>query len=646
MTVRGLSKAARGHARGSLKALGVAGAMALTVAANAAGPAHATSPDLDVVYFAGVGGSSEAYRMALGKHPDVALNHSDTALAVHEANFPDTEHFVSDVFDVDPRHIRPGQKWRSFWASPDCRHFSKAKGGAPVSARIRGLAWVVVKVAKLLGPNRPDVIFLENVEEFQDWAPLTPRASDGVLIPDPEKKGQTFRLFVKRLEQCGYRVEWRELVAADYGAPTIRKRLFLIARCDDLPIVWPAPTHAPRKVAAERGLKPWTPAADIIDWSLPCPSIFLTPAEVKAQGLRCKRPLEAATMERIAKGTLRYVIGAAEPFIVPITHQGRGDRSRSLHDPLPTVTGAHRGEMAIVAPVLNSYYGARDGNNVRASDVKDPLHTATAGNRFALSSVFLTKFSENSTGHLPDEPLHTVMAGAPRHGLVAAFLEQANTRDIGSAAADPLRSVVGKSHQGVVAAWLEQANTGMVGHEARSPLSTIVGRGTTQRIVTAHLDHAYGSNTAAAGGDPGAPLKSVTGQGNHAALVQHQLVRPFADHGAEVRAFLVKYYGTADATDVADPLHSVTSRARFGLVVVNGDLFQIADIGMRMLTPSELKAAQGFPKSYITGWDARGRKVTKTDETLLIGNSVSPINGAAIIAANLPRAAEPDRVAA
>ena len=610
MTIRGLKSRTGRAPRGVLRSLAaVTAAVAATVAANA-GPAVAAP--LDVVYFAGAGGSSLAYEMALGKHPDVALNHSDVALAVHEANFPHTEHFVSDVFDVDPRHIRPGVKWRSFWASPDCRHFSKAKGGAPVSARIRGLAWVVVKVAKLLGENRPDVIFLENVEEFQDWAPLIDRG-DGVLIPDPAKKGATFRRFVRRLEQCGYVVEWRELVAADYGAPTIRKRLFLIARSDGQAITWPAPTHAPRKVAAERGLKPWTPAADIIDWSLPCPSIFLTPAEVKAQGLRCKRPLEPATLERIAKGTLRYVIGSAEPFIVPVTHQGNGDRSRSLQEPLPTVTGAHRGEMALVSPFLTEIANA---SRRRVNSMEEPLGTVTAwpkGGSFAQASVFLTKFSENSTGHLPDEPLHTVMAGAPRHGLVAAFLEQ--------------------------------ANTGMVGHDARSPLSTIVGRGTTQRLVTAHLDHAYGSNTAAGGGDPTEPLKSVTAQGNHAYVLQQQLVRPFAANGDEVRAFLVKYYGAADAADVADPLHSVTSRARFGLVTVAGELFQIADIGMRMLSPHELKAAQGFPKTYITGWDARGRKVTKTDETLLIGNSVSPINGAAIIAANLPRY-EPERVAA
>lgn len=581
------------------------------VAASVALASPVSATPLDVVYFAGAGGSSEAYRLALGKHPDVALNHSATALAVHQRNFPQTEHLVADVFDVDPRSIRPGQKWRSFWASPDCRHFSKAKGGAPVSPRVRGLAWVVVKVAALLGPLKPDVIFLENVEEFQDWGPLT-TDDKGRTVPDAARKGQTFRLWVKRLEQCGYRVEWKELVAADYGAPTIRKRLFVIARCDGQPITWPAPTHAPRKVAAARGLKPWAPAADVIDWSLPCPSIFLTPAEVKAQGLRCKRPLEEATLRRIARGVERYVIGAAEPFIVPVTHRG-DDRVHASSEPLRTVTTASRGEFAVCAPVLTSYYGERDASNVRASGVEDPLHTVTAANRFGLASAMLTKFSENSVGHLPDEPLHTVMAGAPRHGLLTA--------------------------------WLEQANTGRVGHDARSPVSTIMSCGVRQRLVVGQLTHAYTSNTAGGQGDPSEPVKTITAGGNHHYVLQHELRTPFADHGEELRAFLVKYYGTADAADLADPLHSVTSRARFGLVIVGGQVYQIGDIGMRMLTPDELRGAQGFPKGYVTGWDCYDRKVTKTDEILLIGNSVSPLGAAPLIAANLP-SAEPERAAA
>lgn len=591
----------------------------LGAAASAALAVAAAQLPLDVVYFAGLGGSDEGYREGIGKDPDVALNHNDDALAVHRVNFPHTETLTADVFDVDPRTIRPGVKWRSFWASPDCRHFSKAKGAAPVSPRVRGLAWVVVKVAKLLGPLKPDVIFLENVEEFQDWAPLIVKPGaiqkDGspVLIPDPAKKGQTFRRWVRRLEQCGYEVEWRELVAADYGAPTTRKRLFVIARCDGQPIVWPAATHAPRQTAKAVGLKPWVPAAEIIDFSLPCPSIFLTQAQVKAQGLRCRRPLEEATLQRIAKGTYRYVVAAAEPFIVPLTHRDSSDRSRSTRDPAPTITGAHRGELALVAPVLTE---CANGSRRRANSVEDPLGTVTAwpkGGSFAQASIFLTKFSENSTGHLPDEPLHTVMAGAPRHGLVAAFMEQ--------------------------------ANTGMVGHDMRRPTSTMVGRGTTQRLVTAHLDYAYGSNSAAGGGDPRDALHAVTAQGNHHYVLQHDLARPFADHGDELRAFLIKYYGPAVGQDLVDPLHSVTSRARFGLVLVQGEVWRIRDIGMRMLTPAELKAAQSFPKHYVTGWDAYGRKVSKTTETLLIGNSVPPKVAAAIVAANLPKA-EPQRVAA
>jgi DNA (cytosine-5)-methyltransferase 1 len=604
----------------------------------------APSP-IDVVYFAGAGGSSEAYRIALGKHPDVALNHKLLALAVHQLNFPETEHIAADVFDVDPRSIRPGRKWRSFWASPDCSHFSKAKGGAPVSPRVRGLAWVVIKVAKLLGENRPDVIFLENVEEFADWAPLI-LGDDGELRPDPKHKGKTFRLFVKRLRQCGYVVEWRLMVAADYGAPTKRKRLFLVARCDGLPIVWPAPTHAPRQVAASKGLKPWRAAAEIIDWSRPCPSIFLSPQEAKA--LRVKRPLEAATLARIAKGVQRYVIGCADPFIVPVTHSGT-DRVHDIREPLRTITSAHRGEMALVAPSLvgtaHGEFSERPG--VRAWSVEDPLRTVSGSSDRAVASVFLTKFSENSVGHLPDEPLHTVMAGAPRHGLVAAFFSRQFGKSVGSDGAEPIGAITagGGGKTSLVTAFVEQANTGMVGRDAREPLSTTTARGTQQRVVTACLSHAYSSNTCGGEGDPREPAKTVTAGGNHHYVLQMPLERPFADRGDELRAFLVKYYGSATAADLADPLHSVTSRARFGLVVVSGQVLQIADIGMRMLTPDELKGAQGFGPHYVTNRDAFGRKVTKTDETLLIGNSVSPINGAALIAANLGNI-EPARAAA
>lgn len=607
---------------------------------------------LDVVYFAGCGGSSEAYHMALGSHPAVALNHNAVAIGVHQMNFPDTEHMIADVFDVDPRNVRPGQKWRSFWASPDCRHFSKAKGGAPVSPRVRGLAWIVVKVAKLLGENRPDVIFLENVEEFVDWCPL---GRDGK--PDMARKGETFRLWVKRLEQCGGVVEWRFLTAADYGDPTTRKRLFLICRFDGRPIVWPEATHAPRKTAAARGLKTHRAAAEIIDWSLPCPSIFLTQAECKARGIRAKRPLEEATLRRIAKGIERYVIGAAEPFIVPIANWS-SDSVHAVSDPLRTVTAWPKGgSFAVVEPTVVGGTvvgcGSRAGQSpprgldepvgtiigkadrclaaatllrtdnsgaihAGVHDPETPLRTITSAGGFAMASALLTKFSENSIGEDPREPLHTVMAGAPRHGVVAAFLGRQFGTSTGSDLEDPVGTVMcsGMGKTQLVSAFMEQANTGVVGHGADEPVSTVTGRGTQQR------------------------------------LVQAELAKPFAEHGDELRAFLVKYYGTAEAADLADPLHSVTSRARFGLVIVSGVVWQIVDIGMRMLTPGELRAAQGFPKGYITGWSALHGKVTKTDETKLIGNSVCPGAASKLIAANLgpgrwsPAAFVPEGVAA
>jgi len=590
---------------------------------------------LDVVYFAGVGGSSLGYEAALGTHPQVALNHWPVAIGVHQQNFPDTEHIIADVFDVDPRVVRPGVKWRSFWASPDCRHFSKAKGGAPVSPRVRGLAWIVIKVAKLLGELAPDVIFLENVEEFRDWGPLR---EDGK--PDPARKGQTFKRWKRRLEQCGYVVEDRDLIAADYGDPTTRKRLFLVARRDGRAIRWPEPTHAPRAKAAAKALKPYRSAAEIIDWSIPCPSIFLTQAECRARGIKAKRPLEEATLRRIAKGIERYVIGAAEPFIVPITHRG-DDRVHGLGDPLRTVTTANRGEFSLIAPVLTAAYGEREGQEPRSRtveapyptvvangnaghlaaatlirtdnsgslhagvhDPETPLRTITSAGGFALASAFLTKFSENSIGEDLREPVHTVMAGAPRHGLVAAFLGRQFGASTGSDVGDPMGAVM-------------------------------AGGGGKTQLVTACLGSAYTSNTNGGGHTAEDPLKTIAAGGTHHYVLQQELTRPFAEHGEELRAFLVKYYGTAEAADVADPLHSATSRARFGLVMVGGVAWQIVDIGMRMLSPRELALAQGFPPEFDTSTSAIHGKVTKTDETKLIGNSVCRGVSAALIGANL-----------
>lgn len=671
-----------------------------------------------VVGFAGGGGSSLACEMALDRHPDAALNHWTVAIGVHAANFPGAEHHCADIMETDCRSVLPGEAIGLLWLSPDCRHFSKAKGGAPVSDRIRGLAWCAIPWIRL---RRPDVVMIENVEEFITWGPLikraNPKTSDVEAYPDPDRRGETFRRWVSRFEQLGYVWDVKTAsVAADFGAPTIRKRLIFIARCDGLPIIWPEPTHGPRHSEAVKSgkLKPYASAASIIDWSRDCPSIFMTPEEAMAR--RLKRPLKEATLKRIAKGLFRYTIANAEPFIVQLTHTGSSDRTRGVSDQLPTITGAHRGEIALVTPnmVRTDMSGAKFAG---ANSAEDPLRTATSGGGLAVSeamlspvitgcggrmgqtqpvdpagpyptitakndsclaSAYLTKFSENSIGDMPDEPLHTVMAGAPRHGLVISHLEQMNTRSAGRDLAEPLATPVSHAHDAVVSAFTEQANTGMAGHSAEAPLSTIVGRGTTQRLIAAQLSHAYTSNTAGGEGDPGKPIKTVLAGGNHAYLVESDLIAPSmmayygADNVADVTepmltatsksriglveahlvrckaprpsalaAFLAEHYGDLTEADIANPLATVESRARWGVVMVpnretgSAEPWQIVDIGMRMLDPeTELAAAMGVRADYVLSRDADGNRVSKTDITRMVGNMVCPPWAAAHIRAN------------
>ncbi|MEJ0092807.1 MAG: DNA cytosine methyltransferase [Methylocella sp.] len=293
----------------------------------------------------GGGGASLGIEMACGRSPDIAINHDAEALAMHAINHPATLHLPHNVWKVDPSEVCQRRPVGLLWASPDCKHHSKAKGGKPVKRSIRDLAWVVVRWAKQV---RPRVIFVENVEEFRDWGPLG--ADDR---PCPDRKGKTFDAWLAELRRLGYKVEHRELRACDYGAPTIRKRLFIIARRDGLPIVWPKPTHGVKDNPAVKSgeLLPWRAAADIIDWSLPCHSIFLSREQGRAVGVN--RPLAPNTMERIAKGVRRYVIDAASPFIVPVTHAG-DSRVHGIDEPLRTVTTSPRGEHALVTPFVTS----------------------------------------------------------------------------------------------------------------------------------------------------------------------------------------------------------------------------------------------------------------------------------------------------
>lgn len=379
--------------------------------------------------FAGGGGASEGIRAALGRDPDFALNHDRIALAMHRINHPDTHHIEEDVWDVDARALCAGRRVGLLWMSPDCKHFSKAKGGKPREKAIRGLAWVGVRWIKSLPKwQRPEVVCLENVEEFQDWGPLL---DDG--RPCPLQRGATFKQFVAALEAMGYVVEWRELRACDYGAPTIRKRLFLVARRDCKPIVWPEPTHGdPKSEAVRTGrLKPWRTAAEIIDWSLPCPSIFETSAEIKRiWGIRAIRPLADATMARIAKGTMRYVVNAVRPFLVSVNHgDSRGRREYPLDEPLNTMT-ASRGE-ALVTPFVTKFNRGATGHEIdRPLATVTSHHSDTHGGGAAplgiVAPVIVNVANSKTTGRGPnawpvEEPTRT-MTQAGGQALVAPFL--------------------------------------------------------------------------------------------------------------------------------------------------------------------------------------------------------------------------------
>lgn len=571
--------------------------------------------------FAGGGGASTGIEAALGAAVDIAINHDEQAIRMHEANHPGTVHVNSNIWHVDPieavRSHPSGVRHVSLaWFSPDCKHFSKAKGGKPRDKSIRDLAWVVVLWAQRV---QPDVILLENVEEFRTWGPLCDEGK-----PIKERQGETFNEWTKQLRKAGYKIQWKELRACDYGAPTIRKRFFMIARRDGKPIVWPAPTHgkpgSPDVLSGK--LKPWRSAAEIIDWSIPCPSIF-----------ERSKPLAEKTLRRIAHGIMKFVVNNPSPFIVPLTHHGSDGRSYGLDQPLPTVTGANRGEMALVSPIITYAQqgganrsvedphhticanskdqncvaaahlvhvgnGEREGQAPRAMDVEKPLGTVVAGStKHHAVMAFMQKFAENGKGYDPETPLHTVMAGAPRHAVVTAHIEQANGGP---------------------------NNVNLAGRAADDPLSTVATTGSQQRLVTSNLIKLRGTSEAhlessAMGVDE--PLGTISAGGTHA---------------AEVRAFLIKYYGNEqDGHGLDNPLGTVTVQDRFGLVTVTigGEQYVIVDIGMRMLTPRELFNAQGFPADYIIDRDANGVPITKTAQVAKCGNSVCPPLAEALVRA-------------
>lgn len=434
--------------------------------------------ELIVDNFAGGGGASTGIELATGYSVDIAINHDPEAIKMHKANHPNTKHYCENVWAVDPVKACSGHPVALAWFSPDCKHFSKAKGGKPKDKNIRGLAWVASRWAGLV---RPRVIMLENVEEFKTWGPLGRRHH-----PIKAKQGKTFEKFVQQLTGLGYEVQFRELVAADYGAPTMRKRFFMIARCDGKPIVWPEPTHAPSDSEEVKAglLKPYVGAYTQLDFSLPCPSIFDTSEEIKEKyGIRAVRPLASKTMERIARGLKKFVLDNPEPFIIQCNHGGER-RPNDIREPMPTITGKHgygivepymvqigqtgftkdrskavkeplttivsKNEHCLISPTLIQYHSETVQGEVRGQTIEDPIMTVDSSNRYGLVTSFLSKFYKSGTGQDLREPLHTITTSAGHFGEVRAFLIKYYGDATGQDIEKPLDTVTTKDRFGLV----------------------------------------------------------------------------------------------------------------------------------------------------------------------------------------------------
>ncbi|WP_449557240.1 DNA cytosine methyltransferase [Huaxiibacter chinensis] len=643
--------------------------------------------------FAGGGGASTGIEMAIGRSVDIAINHDLNAVAMHTTNHPDTLHYCESVFDVDPFAATAGRPVGLAWFSPDCRHFSKAKGSKPVEKEIRGLAWIVIRWALLV---RPRVMMLENVEEFKTWGPLIV-STDGGHRPDPERTGETFEAFCDMLsggipaehpalaECCeflgiaadselaqqlvaglGYAVDHRELRACDYGAPTIRKRFFMVMRCDAVGITWPDASHGDPKsdeVLAGK-CKPWRTAAECIDWSLDCPSIFDR-----------KKPLAENTLKRIARGIQRFVIDSASPFIVKCNHTSTRTvydcfRGQSLNDPLQTITKAPG--YAIAVPHLTKFRTGATGQ-----PVTDPVPTVTAGtsarpggNGHALGmvSAALTPFLSGNGGSEYQakprpltKPAHTILKES-RCCVVAPVIARQFGASIGHRADEPSATITaggGGKSQLVKPVLIQMGYGERPGQAPRvlqldKPLGTITAGGGKFALVAANLIKHFGGNYSGAGISLDEPAHTVTTTDHHAIVTSSiikmrgtntgqptdtplQTVTAGGQHFGEVRTNLaVDGYDEGRALEVLSFLKKYCGEKSDGLVTVDGIVYRIVDIGMRMLQPHELYRAQGFPDWYIIDRDYRGVKYAKDKQVARCGNAVPPPFAEALVRANLP----------
>lgn len=639
--------------------------------------------------FAGGGGASTGIEQAIGRSVDIAVNHSPTAIAIHKANHPTTTHYCQDIKALWPLAATKMQPVAGAWFSPDCKEFSKAKGGPVKDRSIRALCWEVVTWLKEV---RPTCGYLENVEEFQYAAPL-----DEDRQPIRGQEGREFKRFVRAIRALGYRVQWRILKACDFGAPTSRKRLYMVMRCDGEPIVWPKPTHgAPGSAGVRSGrLLPYRTAAECIDWSIPCPSIFDR-----------KRELADATKRRIAHGVMRYVVNAALPFLVPVTHQG-AVRVHSVEEPFRTITGAHRGEIAVsdvrvtglgdtdpgwqpmVAPF--STYGQHGGRN---RSVADPHHTVAASKKdtnglveVALAPHVMTNRNSAKPFTAGNEPTHTITAGGAHQNLVGATLvkmgngeregQTPRALDLGT----PYGTVTAKGSQAAaVTAFLSSfygSDKKGSGGEPEKPLRSVRAGGQHHSVVAAHMAQ-FNNNpngTVNEGHDMRETVSTIATKGPHQGVVETTLIEEgdlspeLMERAVKVAAFLVKYYATDGENEAAQiqpverPIDTITVKARFAVVTVTIDAktYVIVDIGLRMLKPRELARAQGFPDSYVL--DPECWYVTKpskkfpqgqrkfgrlpiAEQISAIGNSVCPPVARALVLANQPSSTEPLKMAA
>ncbi|MFK7601869.1 DNA cytosine methyltransferase [Deinococcus sp. SM5_A1] len=649
--------------------------------------------ELVIDNFAGGGGASTGLEQALGRPVDIAINHDEEAIAMHRINHPHTQHFCESVWEVDPRQVTAGRKVALAWFSPDCKHFSKAKGGKPVSKEIRGLAWVALRWAATVQPR---VIVVENVEEFKTWGPL---GDDG--RPCPQQSGRTFRSWVNALTRQGYQVQWRELRAYEYGAPTSRKRLFILARRDGQPITWPEVSHGkPTDARVLSGeLSPWLTAAQCIDWDIPCPSIFTR-----------KKPLVVATNRRIAQGILRYTLQAARPFVVTCNHQGDGFRGQGLDEPMKTLTAAHdahglvaaqvvrhnhgqkpadavnepartvttqHNHLNLVTAALAPRYSEREGQAPRAQAVDVPSPTVTTdGNGTRLAVCQLTTFygekkQGETRGSEIGSPIKTQTSSGNRHALTAATIVKIDNQRSRASCTYPLDAptsiLVTKASKALATAQLVRQNGGhcqpqTAPYPVDGPVKTITSQGKPHDVLTAQLVQYNGTATAQHVGKPAQALSTV----ERFALTTAQIVRQFGTGTAVTadapiptimttgggkslaltavgrsgltqqeleRAWEVYAFLTEHLGVQLEP-HADHAR-QLVLVQVDGETYVITDIGMRMLEPRELYRAQGFPETYRIDFLRNGKPLPKRAQVKMCGNAVPPPFSRAIALANL-----------